>query len=872
MNIVNKLTLRQLKLNKKRTLVTIIGTIISSAMITAVATLGLTFMDLMQRQNIADEGEWHVKWSNVNLEQLEGIVSEEDIKTEILSRDLGYSYLEGSKSNNKPYLFVKEFSKEGYEKFPIDLIEGRLPQANDELVISKAIIDSAKADIQIGDTLKLSIGDRIAVQEDSGEEVILTQNVPLQWEEDTTSEYLKEKESKTYTIVGIIERPEWEYTWSPGYTVLSYINKDQISSQETFDASVIFKKINNKLFDKANKISEKYGLGEAHFNNSLLRYYGVIKDDGVKYMIYGLSAIIMIIIVIGSISLIYNAFAISVSERSRYLGMLSSVGATRRQKRNSVFFEGAVIGSISIPIGILSGYAGLGITYYFINPIIFRVLDTTIGFRLLIYPSSLITSILVSVITILISTYIPARRASNVSAIDAIRQTMDYKITQKQVRTLGLTRILFGMEGDLGLKNLKRNKGRYKATVFSLVISMVLFLVVSAFTLYMKKSLVMTQDGINFDVRAMITTENKQEREKILERLITIDNYEHCAVITSAGAWSMLEEEAIADYLTMDENMLTEDGKYPYEVLIRVLDETTLEEYAKGVGVEFHQLNSLAEPTAIVIDTILYKDYEADKYVEAKSIKIELGRYLDLSSSYDGEQEGTVLPPVKIVGLTDQRPMGLMPYGNIPAFYMIMSQSSFDLLCKGAEEKELGIYTAVYYNSEKPLELQEKLEEIQNEVGVSNLNIYNVYYYKQQEEQALLLISVFTYAFILLITAICIANIINTISTSIALRKREFAMLKSVGITPKSFNKMLNFESIFYGIKALVYGLPISFAAMYLIYSLLKSNFEFTFTVPWASVVMAIVAVFVIVGLAMLYSGAKMKKKNIIDALKQEIV
>lgn len=478
MNIVNKLTLRQLKLNKKRTLVTIIGTVISTAMITAVATLGFSFMDLMQRQSIADDGEWHVKWSSVNLEQLEGITSEKEFKTEILSRELGYSYLEGSKSNSKPYLYIKEFSKEGYERFPIDLLEGRLPQAADELVISKAIIDHAKVDYKIGDTLKLSIGDRITTKKDSGEMVYLTQYVPLEWEGDTIAENLKVNLSKTYTIVGIIKRPEWENTWSPGFTVLSYIGKDSIEPEDTFDVSVIFKKVNNKLFDKAEKISEKYGLGEPNFNNSLLRYYGVIKDDGLKEMIYGLTAVVMIIIVIGSISLIYNAFAISVSDRSRYLGMLSSVGATRRQKRNSVFFEGAVIGSISIPLGILSGYIGLGVTFYFINPIINYLLTTTVGLRLLIHPYSLIASILISGITILISSYIPARRASNISAIDAIRQNMDYKVNRAQVRTLPLTRMIFGMEGDLGLKNLKRNRGRYKATVFSLIISMVLFLVV----------------------------------------------------------------------------------------------------------------------------------------------------------------------------------------------------------------------------------------------------------------------------------------------------------------------------------------------------------------------------------------------------------
>lgn len=136
----------------------------------------------------------------------------------------------------------------------------------------------------------------------------------------------------------------------------------------------------------------------------------------------------------------------------------------------------------------------------------------------------------------------------------------------------------------------------------------------------------------------------------------------------------------------------------------------------------------------------------------------------------------------------------------------------------------------------------------------------------------MLLISVFTYAFLALITAICIANIINTISTSITLRKREFAMLKSVGITPGSFNRMLNYESIFYGIKALIYGIPISIAVMYLVYRSLMENFDFAFSLPLTSIGIVIVSVFLIVGSAMLYSSSKVRKENIIDALRQEII
>src|SRR5690606_3827623 len=151
MNIVNKLTIRHLKENKRRTLVTIIGVIISVAMLTAVATLGVSFMDLMKRQTMADEGEWHVVYKDVNQAQVQAIKKDEDTKKLVLSKDLGYALLKGSKNENKPYLFIKEYNKSGFEQFPIELSSGRLPKAENEVVISDEIINNAKVDYRIGD-------------------------------------------------------------------------------------------------------------------------------------------------------------------------------------------------------------------------------------------------------------------------------------------------------------------------------------------------------------------------------------------------------------------------------------------------------------------------------------------------------------------------------------------------------------------------------------------------------------------------------------------------------------------------------------------------------------------------------------------------
>ena len=463
MNIINRLTIRQLKLNRKRTTVTLLGSIISVAMITAVCTLGISFLDFMQRIIIADEGEWHVLYKDVNKKQLEAIKKDEETKTVILSRDTGYALLKGSQNPNKPYIFIKIIMSRVFEKSR-SINRGRIPERPDEIIISQAIITNGKVNCKIEDVLTLDIGKRYSAADTENSQA-LSQNHSLQKDKDGIKETLSKETTNTYTIVGIMERPSWEPTWSPGYTVLSYVDENSIKSTEKVNASVIVNNINTRLFEHGRNLASHNGIDEVVFNNSLLRYYGVISDNSAKNMLYILSAIIMAIIIIGSVSLIYNAFAISVSDRSRYLGMLSSVGATKKQKRNSVFFEGAVIAVVSVPVGIIAGLAGIGITFFFINPIINNLLTVTEGLRVVVFPITIIIAVLISFATIFISTYVPAKRASNISAIDAIRQTADVKLTGKEVKTSKFTRAVFGIEGDLALKNLKRTKGRYRKVV-----------------------------------------------------------------------------------------------------------------------------------------------------------------------------------------------------------------------------------------------------------------------------------------------------------------------------------------------------------------------------------------------------------------------
>jgi len=860
MNIINKVTLRHLKENKRRSLVTIIGVIISVAMITAVSTLGVSFLDLLIRQDINTNGEWHVQYKDVTKEQVEAIEQDSETKKLILSSD-AYAHLEESENDYKPYLYFKNYNKTGLEHFPIEVINGRLPQSENEIAISEAIESNAKVKYKIGDQLTVNIGDRLNKTDGSK----LTQNHSLVSDGETINEELKITETKTVTIVGEVKRPTWEQTWSPGYTVIGYVDEKTISENDTVEAFVVLPKVKSSLYEHAEKLADTHGIQTINYNSDLLRYYGVTKNDQLRTTLFSLAGIIMSVIIIGSVALIYNAFAISVSERARHLGMLSSVGATKKQKRNSVFFEGAVIGAISIPIGVLAGLAGIGITFMFINKYLQGALGVSENLELVVTPSSLLIACGISILTIFISTYIPAKKASRVSAIDAIRQTHEIKLSGKTVKTSKFVRKVFGMEAEIGLKNVKRNKKRYLATVFSLVISIVLFLSVSYFTDNLKKSLEMSQNDFSFDIQ-ISSSELSREEVAIYTKL---DHVTNSSIIEETQLETLIEMDQVPAQLKAQieaNNMAIEDGKFPYYVGLHAMDEESFQAYAEQIGVDVDDFTQKDTPTAIVIDEISYQDYASGKFIESKSIETEVGNKIDILTSVTGEMENEqpnleVVGSVQIGALTDQVPMGVQT-ASLGGVNLIVPEATLDQIGISRD----ALTTFVYLNSTDPMATQTAIED-QKE---SSIHIFNVFQQRQQEGQMIMLMSVFTYGFITLISLISIANIFNTISTSISLRKREFAMLRSVGMTPKGFNKMIHYESIFYGVKALSYGLPLSVLVMLGIHRSIGYTFEYGFSLPWMSILFVIVVIFLIVGSAMLYSISKIKNENIIESLKQE--
>ena len=817
-------------------------------------------------------------------ESAQALVQDDAVDEAVISRTIGFSSISDSDGYSKQYLYLREYDAQGFDQMAIRLVEGRLPEKSGEVLISENIGKGSGLGYTAGDTLMLTVGDIL-----SPDGIPMTGNDYLSDSYDDegniiASPTFEPTGTVSLTVVGVMEAPGFEGSWSAGYGVLGYLDASALSPTDRVDVYVTVPHLSRHIYDDMGSLIQKYGDSEtgAAFNDDLLRYYGVVEWDNVYAFMQGFMLIIILIIVIASVSLIYNAFAMSVSERARQLGLLASMGATRRQKRASVYFEGLFVGAIGIPIGVLAGIGGIGVTLAAIQPLMESFTSMSGDVRLtLVAPLWAIgIAVLFSILTIFISVYRPARRASRISPIDAIRQTQEVHMTRRSVKTSKLTRALFGFEAEIALKNLKRSRKKYRATVVSLVISLVLFLTVSAYADITGSITSAMNDGYNYDIAVQYDNLTEAQMEYTNSRIAVLEPVTAFAAESKLSGYTRLDESVVNDY-AKEKAAQPEDiaeGQFELSVGLVGLDDATFESYAKAVGVNAADYSNAQQPRAILINYATdYAEVEGNnvKKIAGDVLYLKPGDTLPLSVR--GSEDTKIAEMSFTLGaVTQERPMGVMT-GGFSSVTLVVPQSEWNAvvgsLTSGQLQQLSDNYSVYYYafmTSDDDQRLEAQINELAQSLPASSYYIANLKDMARSERNINTFLGVFVYGFITLISLICIANIMNTISTNIGLRRRELAMLRSVGMTPKGFNRMMRFESIFYGLKGLLWGLPISFLIAILLASMQSDVLGMNFTLPWVSYIVAVFMILVIVLASMTYSTHRIKKENIIDELKQE--
>lgn len=859
MNIANKLTYRHLKDNKGRTVVTTLGICVSVAMITAVFVAMASFLNLFGEIGKISSGNWDAYYYHLSQSQIEQVEKDSRISK------VGLKYGSENKSFQikNPTSYKRDTAemiigdKSYFEMVLTGNFDGKVPANENEVAVEKDFLDkNGMKDAKVGDKIVLTQGQR---QLDDGSYV-------------TGSNFNKDEkfvpsgDEKEYTITAILHtNPATKYS-----SVWRGISEDEIKSDDIC-AYITLAKQNSSAYSTIEDIQNDYKIDVYQANEDVLASYLSGRQGGFLATMLPIVLVVLILIVIASVMLIYNAFGMSLSERVRYLGMLASVGATKSQKRKSVYFEGAILGAIGIPVGILAGILGISITLKLVGHkiistgMIAGVNDSNMQMKTVVPAWAIIGIILVSIFTIFISAFIPARKASKITPIDAIRQRQEIKVKPKKLKAPKYIKKIFGYEGELAYKNLKRNGKKSRLITVSIALSIVLFISCNYFcSMFIQAS--GYEKNIPYQISTTITYGHKKELYDALDKMQGVNKYyiDATDMSISLGKSSPFiknnEIKDLANY-TSDYSKLFGGEKY-VSTVIHYVDDSEFNTLCENNGIDYNifygdslkcvLLNNLThkqDTTKVFNDSIIGKhiiqnsDYASD---DRNPLDIEVGGLV----KFDKNSLPCNLVAPGVVGI-------IMPYSQY-----------INVVNKGVKANDISMNVCVETDEHK--EVAENLTTLLNENDFGSNYVSDNIDALETMNTVIFIIQVFVYGFITLISLITIANIINTISANIALRRKEFAMLKSVGTTPKGFSKMVSLESVFYALKAVIFGVPISVLISVVLNKMLgESSIPYHFDIKlYLSV---IIVVFVLILITMIYSVRKLKSDNIIEALKEDI-
>lgn len=861
MNVFHKIALQELRKKPAQTIVTIVGVVLSAAMITAVCTFGVSLLHYLAEGAAMKYGSWHAAFLDVPTSFAQDRSHDSKVSGSTVLDNLGVAQLADSRNPNKPYLFLVGYDQEAAASLPLTLLSGRLPEHGGEVLIPGNAISDGGVQIKLGDTLTLNMGSRIK----DGE--VLDFHTSY----DTEAEYFQPEAEQSYTVVGICQTPDYLRDAYPGYVLITTSDYADPSGKCSIFLTL------NQPYTLHSYLEEASADQHVTLNDDVLRFMGLSSDKFFTTLLFVVGGVVLAIIMIGSVFLIHNAFNISLNQRTHQLGILMSVGATDKQLCSAVLFEGLCIGWVGIPLGMLAGMGCMQGVLSIVSKNFQNILYDGVDLTLVLSPLVLILAALVSLITILVSAYIPARKAAAVPVMDCIRQTGEIKTEAKAVRVSRLSQLLYGLEGTLALKNFKRNKKRYRSIILSLVLSVVLFITTSAFVLFLTQASEMAYVATTFDVCLSVPKDvEEQQLLTLLEQTKTVEgvtsaSYEEvipcrCTInsqILSSSYWTSTGTELSSQPVMMQMNLvfmddasfqqlLQKEGLSPAEYTEegdKVLTCAKIQNHIERVLEPDEFVDLFTVPTQSI--PIAAATGEAD-WGEARSISFSFENFIppDVPASFDTE------------GMTqdDYILEAILPLSRKP-----------ELVPQDAQAVSKGLT----YCSDSPSKSASQIEERILGAGIStNYVLMNLGKILEGNNNMIFIAKVFSYIFIVMISLIAIANVFNTISTNIKLRRRELAMLRSVGMSERAFQKMMNFECVFYGLKALLFGVPVSLLLSYLIYKgmYVGGAEDITFQLPWTSVGISVVSVLFVVFITMLYSVSKIKKENIIDALRDDLI
>lgn len=867
MNIFSTITARTMRQNRTRTVVTIIGVILSTAMITAVAAFGQSFWSFLLKSSIEENGSWYGMAEYVSDSDYQSVREDSRVEKAAAMNILGYARLDSiSSGSGTPYIYVKQFTEDLMDMFPVRLAEGRMPENEKEILIPAYLEANQEPDktTEIGDVLTLEVGDRMwegerltAYEGYIGEEYAEENQIP--------TETLENTKTMEFTVVGIISGSANYHYGGAGFEAYAGPSADGGSSPYQ-DVYIRTHEVND-----IESVLDSIPCDKSDRNMAVIRWLGASYSDNYMTVLIGMLAVVIIIIMAGSISLIYNAFSISLRERTAQFGLLSSVGATKKQLRKSLRYEAFFVSGIGIPAGCLCGIAGIGITLHFIGKGLSSfIAGSQEGVKLEISWIAVAAAAAAAFFTVMISVWIPCRRIRKISPIAAIRSSNDIRIHPREVKTPRMTYKIFGLEGMMAEKNYGRDRKKYRSTVASLTLSIVLFTSVSVYGQYLMQTggfvLEMPDVQIVYDIYSEESS-TLQERAGMIQSAEKLA-YENVDVTLAqpygiaAGICMEITEEEIdggrMSFVGIQEN---EDGSLYIDVFLTVLPDELFEKMG-GTTQDTGALPVLYPRAMSFYNT------ETGRYEKMNLLQGRDGTDFEIrESEYDdsGNLSYRDICRASVLGSYDELPKGVTPVEF--SVQLLTSVSGYQNYMQQYEE-EAGIQMRLGIQCGNHIQTYQELIESFKNAGFPTDGLNDLADTYEQDRQILTAISVLAYGFIILISLISVANVFNTISTNLMLRRKEFAMLRSVGMSGKGFRKMMCCECLIYGLRSIAYGVVLSLLTSLAIFFVIMNGADTEYIVPWKYLIISVICVFAVVSITMVYTMGKIRRENIIEELK----
>lgn len=711
-----------------------------------------------------------------------------------------------------------------------------------------------------------------------------------------------------------------------------------------------------------------YGDMVVYAHGNLTRYQGISNGSLLQDSLTAMAGILALVVAVASVSLIYNSFSISVAERTRQFGLLASLGASKRQLRRSVLVEALMLGAVGIPCGILLGIGGTAAVLQLTGAGFSALLGVDEGLALAVEPASLAISAALSLVTLLVSAWIPALRAGRVSAVDAIRQVQDVRLSKRAQRKAargarasaasaapfskrsdgGLWGLVADVPGIIAHRNLSRQSARGRIVVMSLAVSVVLVVTAGAVAVTMDP--IVSRAGSaagassDADITLMASGSDSQNDELsaqaeqfdgLLDEAASLEGVSLDGVVRQGSMEAALPagmiSEAGRDAIQQNHDLgsaswapqpFGQDGAYYGRLEVFYLDERSFSQTAESLGVGDLDFADPGHPRAIALNAYQGVTADAayldiDPFAQTGSFRAYCGATVPEGFSslgvVEGEDGAPVLglidqasaaegdPAVERVSLDSARSVQIdvvalapeaPPIANlmsasrgIPVLLMSdeITKAADGAAAEDAPGERLSViehdtpfsysFATATFQADDHESAVEQLRELADGYAGLTVNVVDLVVSAESTRLAFQTIQVFILCFTVIMALIAVANVFNTLTNSIILRMREFAVLKSVGMGDRAFARMLVCECASYALRGLVIGLVLAIAVAWLLYQALGIAFEGVgFSLPWAYIGAAVALVLVVLAISVAFALRKSHAANVVEALRADAV